>query len=380
MCRFLARYLVLLVVASLWLSGSTTCADPPPRDAICEAITAAMDKHDVPGASLAVIDGYSVVFAEGFGRRSASADEQVTTDTLFQAASISKPVAASATLTLVENGKFDLEGKANYLLKSWQLPDGNWTGEHPVRLKHLLSHTAGLTVHGFEGYAVLVRRPTLVEILDGKAPANSPPIRPTLKPGYAFRYSGGGYCVLQQVLDDATGVPFPRLMREQVLDPLRMAHSTYEQPLPEMLRDSAAIGHRAKKSVIVGGWHVHPEMAAAGLWTTPGDLALWAIDLAKSHAGKGGTLLSQSMAQRMLTVEKGTYGLGLAVKGKERSLSFSHGGANVGYRCLLVAYPATGQGLVIMTNSDTGSAMFNDLVKLVGELYAWPKDIVANTR
>jgi CubicO group peptidase (beta-lactamase class C family) len=188
-----------------------------------------------------------------------------------------------------------------------------------------------------------------------------------------FRYSGGGYCVLQQLVIDNAGMPFPQFMQSRVLAPVGMTHSTYEQPLSEALAAHAAWGHRPKKAAIAGRWHVHPEMAAAGLWTTPGDLALFAIDLAKSYSGKEGKLLTRATAQRMLSVEKGSYGLGLALAGEGEGLSFSHGGANVGYRCLLVAYPMTGQGLAIMTNSDTGGAMFQEVVKLAGELYGWPK-------
>jgi CubicO group peptidase (beta-lactamase class C family) len=361
--------LALAVACTPWQFAG---AADVPREKIGRAIVAAMEKHDVPGASVAVIANYAIAFADGFGQRVAGGDAKVTPETLFQAASISKPVTAAATLKLVDQGKLDLDAKANDLLKSWQIPDDVTTKENPVRVRHLLSHTAGLTVHGFGGYPVSAKRPTLVEILDGKPPANSPPIRSSLKPGYMFRYSGGGYCVLQQLLIDTTETPFPTFMREQVLAPLAMSHSTYEQPLSAMLAENSAKGHREKQVVIPGGYNVYPEMAAAGLWTTPSDLALFAIDVAKSYAGTGGTLLSGETARRMLTAEKASYGLGLSVVGKGRSLRFNHGGSNEGYRCLMIACPMTGQGLVIMTNSDTGSAMFNDLVKLVGELYDWP--------
>lgn len=351
--------------------GHTAAAETP-RERIGQAIVAAMEKHDVPGASVAVIDDYRVAFADGFG--AAGGHKAVTPETLFQAASISKPVAAAAALKLVDQGKLDLDAKVNDLLKSWQIPDNEMTKDNPVRLRHLLSHTAGLTVHGFDGYPVFARLPTLVEILDGKPPANSPPVRVSSKPGEAFRYSGGGYCVLQQLLVDTTETPFPHFMHEQVLAPLGMSLSTYEQPLPKSRKGEAARGHLREQKVVLGGWHVHPEMAAAGLWTTPGDLARFAIDLAKSYAGKEGKLLSQEMARQMLTVEKGFYGLGLALRGKGQSLRFSHGGSNEGYRCIMLAYPMTGDGLVIMTNSNTGSEMFKDVIKLVGDEYGWPQE------
>ncbi|MEX0675502.1 MAG: serine hydrolase domain-containing protein [Pirellulales bacterium] len=343
------------------------------RQQIGHAIAAAMEEHGVPGASLAIVNHGNIDWAEGYGRLAATGDDMVTSETLFQAASISKPVTAAGALSLVEVGKLDLDAKVNDLLKSWKIPDNATTKEHPIKLRHLLSHTAGLTVHGFPGYAQDASRPSLLEILDGKEPANTRAIQPHLKPGYRFLYSGGGYCVLQQLLLDTTESPFPQFMQTRVLAPLGMSHSTYEQPLPQTRAGQSAKGHREKKAVILGGCNVYPEMAAAGLWTTPGDLATFAIDLSKSFTGKGGKLLSQNTVRQMLTAEKGTYGLGLAVRGEGEALAFSHGGANEGYRCLMIAYPATGQGLAIMTNSDTGGAMFNDVVKLVGELYQWPK-------
>jgi CubicO group peptidase (beta-lactamase class C family) len=297
----------------------------------------------------------------------------VTPETQFQAASISKPVAAAALLTVVQDGKLDLDLNANDALTSWKIPDNATTEKHPIKLRHLLSHSAGLTVHGFPGYAQYNKRPTLLQILDGEKPANSAAIRPFLKAGYKFSYSGGGYCVLQQIAIDATDMPFPEFMQARVLGPLEMAHSTYEQPLPKTRSEPFARGHRQQRKVILGGCNVYPEMAAAGLWTTPSDLARFAIDLSKSYATGQGKLLSQQTVRQMLTVEKGDYGLGLNLRGEGKSLSFSHGGANEGYRCHLLAYPATGQGLAIMTNSDTGSEMFNDVAKLVRQLHQWPE-------
>jgi CubicO group peptidase (beta-lactamase class C family) len=361
---------LLLIAAIGWHPAKAADAR---RQQIGAAIVGLMEKHEVPGASVAVIDDYAIDWADGYGRLVATRDDKVTPETLFQAASISKPVAAAGVLALVQEGKLDLDAKVNDLLKSWQIPDNATTKQHPIKLRHLLSHTAGLTVHGFDGYAQYNERPTLVEILDGKKPANSQPVRPFLRPGYTFRYSGGGYCVLQQLLIDTTGSPFADFMMSRVLTPLGMSHSTYEQPLPTTRTEPFARGHRAKQTVILGGSNVYPEMAAAGLWTTPSDLARFAIDLSKSYAQGEGKLLTQQTVRRMLTVEKGTYGLGLAIWGEGEALRFSHGGANEGYRSILLAYPATGQGLAIMTNSDTGSDMFNDVIELVGKLYGWPK-------
>jgi CubicO group peptidase (beta-lactamase class C family) len=248
---------ILVLIAIGPCAGAA--AEEARQKRLADAITAAMEKHGVPGTSVAVIDDYQIAWAEGFGRVAVDGQEQITPDTLFQAASISKPVAAAGALALVQEGKLDLDATVNDLLKAWRIPDSPMTDKEPIKLRHLLSHTAGLTVHGFPGYAADTKCPTLVEILDGKEPANSAAIRSFLRPGYMFRYSGGGYCVLQQVVIDTTGMPFPQFMQSRVLALVGMTHSTYEQPLSESIAAHAAWGHRPKKAAIAGRWHVHPE-------------------------------------------------------------------------------------------------------------------------
>jgi len=369
--RFFVPLLLALPVAAL--------AEPTPniaKDArqaqVSQVISAAMQKHAVPGASVAVVEGCQIAWADGFGRRMATSDDPVQASTRFQAASISKPVTALAVLKLVEQGKLSLDDDVNERLKSWHVPDSPLAKDRPVTLRRLLSHTAGLTVHGFPGYSADSPRPSLLQVLDGAPPANSKAIRLDVKPGYMCRYSGGGYCVTQQLVIDATGLTFPDFMKAQVLAPLGMDQSTYEQPLPKVLVDQAAFGHRKDKGVIPGNYHGYPEMAAAGLWTTPTDLAKVVIDLAKSASQGQGKILSQKTAAQMLTIEKGVFGLGITVQGEGSKRRFGHGGANEGYRCEMLGFPATGQGLVIMTNSDTGGAMFAEVIKAAAEAYAWP--------
>jgi CubicO group peptidase (beta-lactamase class C family) len=190
-----------------------------------------MRVHKVPGVSIAVIDSFRIVWARGYGVREAGGTDSVTTETLFQAASISKPVAALAALRLVQEGVLDLDEDVNRKLKSWKIPDSRFTTTQPVTLRRMLSHSAGLTVHGFRGYASTEPVPTVLQIVNGEPPANSRAIRVDTFPGARWRYSGGGYTVMQQLLVDVSGKPFPELMRTQVLDPLGMKHSTYEQPL-----------------------------------------------------------------------------------------------------------------------------------------------------
>ena len=267
-----------------------------------------------------------------------------------------------------------LDEDVNRRLTSWHLPDSPLLIGRPVTLRLLLSHSAGLSVHGFPGYSTDEPVATLMQVLSGSPPANTAPVKVVMKPGYKFSYSGGGYSVMQQLLIDVTGKPFPDFMREQVLEPLEMVHSTYEQPLPAELAGEAAAGHRDNQP-IAGRWHVYPEMAAAGLWTTPSDLALVMIEVGSSYAGRGGKLLSPGMIAEMLKPQSGgtvTYGLGFSVRGEGGAFTFSHGGSNEGFRCELVGVPATGQGVVIMTNSESGGKLLAAVLPVVSEAYGWP--------
>ncbi|MGH7359503.1 MAG: serine hydrolase domain-containing protein, partial [Candidatus Rokuibacteriota bacterium] len=308
-----------------------------------------MRHYKVPGVSVAVIDSFRIAWARGYGVREAGGTDPVTTETLFQAASISKPVAALAALRLVQDGKLELDENVNRRLTSWKVPENGFTAAQPVTLRRLLSHGAGLTVHGFLGYAADKLVPTVVQVLDGQPPANSAAIRVDTVPGGRWRYSGGGYTVMQQLLVDVTGKSFPDLMRTEVLEPLGMRRSTYEQPLPAPLAGNAASGHRPDGTVVEGKWYTHPEMAAAGLWTTPSDLARYAIEVQLSAAGRSNKVLSRPLAAQMLTRQTGTYGLGPGLDGHGRDASFSHGGSNQGFRAYFVAFPERGQGAAVMT-------------------------------
>jgi CubicO group peptidase (beta-lactamase class C family)/imidazolonepropionase-like amidohydrolase len=326
----------------------------------------------VPGVSIAVIDSFRIAWARGYGVRETGGTDPVTTETLFQAASMSKPIAALAALRMVQEGVLNLDEDVNRKLKSWKVPENRFTTTQPVTLRRLLSHSAGLTVHGFRGYAATEQLPTLVQMLDSQPPSNSAPIRADTFPGARWRYSGGGYTVMQQLLIDVSGRPFPELMRARVLDPLGMTHSTYEQPLPKRLLGGAASGHRSDGTVVKGKWHTYPEMAAAGLWTTPSDIARYAIHVSLSAAGRSNGVLSRAAAGQMLTVQSGTYGLGPSLGGQGRDASFSHGGANEGFRGFFIAFPERGQGAVIMTNSDAGGALASEILRAIAEECDWP--------
>ena len=312
-----------------------------------------------------------MLWAKAYGLADADALSPATDATLFQAASISKPVSAMAALKKVEQGKLALEKNINDSLKTWKLPENELTKMRPVTLAELLSHSAGTTVHGFPGYAAGRAVPTLVEVLNGAPPANTAAIRVDLLPGKEYRYSGGGYTIVQQALVDVEGKPFPQILSETVLKPLGMSASTYEQPLPPGLLKSAAAGHDATGRPIPGKRHTYPEMAAAGLWTTPSDLARFALGLERALEGKPGAVLSKEMALKMVTPGLGDYALGLGVNKRGPAFYFTHSGGNEGFRCLLIAHREKGYGAAIMTNADGGDQIMPEVVRAIAAAYQW---------
>ena len=369
--RTLGRILPLSLSLAL-LACATGAPSALRPDDLDTFVAAQMAQRRIPGLSLAIIEDGRIVEARAYGVTEVGGREPVTPTTLFQAGSISKSVAALGALRLAEQGRLALDGDVNLSLKTWKVPASSFTSTRPVTLRGLLSHTAGLTVHGFPGYAVDAPMPTLVQVLDGAPPANTPPIRVQAEPGSRWQYSGGGYTVMQQMMIDVTDQTFPGYMRETVLAPLGMTRSSYEQPLPPDLASATAGGQYADQTPVKGRWHLYPEMAAAGLWTTPTDLARFAIEVQQSYAGMSAKVISPAMTRRMLTVERDGDGLGVFLQGTGRSLLFNHGGRDDGFDASLNALAATGQGLVVMINANDNSRMVNRIVGFVARKYAWP--------
>jgi CubicO group peptidase (beta-lactamase class C family) len=324
----------------------------------------------VPGVSIAVIHAGKLAWARGFGVVRIGGPP-VTPETLFQAASISKPVTTLAVLHLSHEGKLSLDTDVNQYLTSWKLPPSEFTKQSNVTLRKLLTHSAGVTVHGFAGYPANARLPSLVQVLNGETPANNPPIRVDMVPGTQWRYSGGGFEIIQEVLNDVTGTPFPKLMHDLVLQPLGMQYSTYEQPLPDKLLAHAATPYRGDGTPVDTGPHVYPEQAAAGLWTTPSDLARLAIGVQQALSGTSAIVLPLGTAHAMLAPMYNQQAIGFVVGGSTAQKYFTHGGANEGYRCLLVSYQ-NGDGAVIMTNGDNGSEVASEIIRTIAHEYQWP--------
>ncbi|MDR5726636.1 MAG: serine hydrolase [Terriglobia bacterium] len=349
------------------LPGAVVVKDDPQP---CSNLSERMAQFHIPGASIAVIHNGSIEWAQGFGVKQVGG-ALVDAATLFQAGSISKPLAAMAALHQVQEKKILLDADVNTELISWKVPDSKVANGKDVTLRELLTHTAGFTVHGFPGYAAGEPVPTLIQVLDGEKPANTEAIVLESEPGSKWNYSGGGYIVMQQMLLDATKELFPKLMHDTVLAPIGMTHSTYEQPLPADLKPNAATPYDGHGAAVPGGAHTYPEMAAAGLWTTPSDLARYCIEVEQSLQGKANHVLSQNLTEQMLTPGKGDWGLGVEIGGSAADPYFTHGGVNDGFDSLFVAYEHHGDGAVVMTNAQGGSFLAEEVMRSIAVEYGW---------
>ena len=329
-----------------------------------------MATYRVPGISIAVSHSAGPVWAAGYGTTGAAEPTPVNVHTAFQACSISKHVAAFGTLRLVADGVLELDTDIDEYLTSWRLPAGDgWRAG--VTLRQLLAHTAGLSGNWFRGYGVDEPIPSLLQTLQGDAPANTPPVRPSLLPGSRFRYSGSHYAVLQQLLVDVTGSRFDELMRTLVLEPVAMGDSSFDQRFPGQRRQLVALGHQVAGARLAGGWRTIPEMAGAGLWSTPTDLLRLDLEIARAIAGKS-ELLDRELAVQMVTPQLpgGGYGLGTEIDDSNGHRRFGHTGGNVGYGCFSFAWPESGAGVAVMANSDDAKEILASIFAVADRRYA----------
>lgn len=330
-----------------------------------------MAHYKVPGVSIALVDQGELAWARGYGILEAGSGKAVTPQTIFQAASISKTMTGLVALHLVEDGTLDLDADVNDFLRSWKVPKSKHTQERKVTLRGLLSHTAGMGVHGYPGVPAGSQLPTLLQILDGKPPASLRPVRVVQAPGKEFLYSSGGYLVAQQMIEDVTGRALPELVQEWVLDRLVMVNSSFTILLPEKFLPQAATAHRRTGDPVPGKWHIYPEQAAACLWTTPCDLALLVIEVLRSYQNKSNLVLSQEMTRQMLVPQKSLGGLGFNVVIKDGLTRFGHPGWNEGFHSIMLGCLETGQGLIWMTNGENGRKLGWEISRGLAEVVGW---------
>lgn len=339
------------------------------------SVAEAMEHYHVPGMSVAFIDHGKITWTRTYGVSDVAAKTPVTVNTMFQAASISKPVSAVAAMRLVQEGKLSLDGNVNDKLKTWKVPENQFTLTEKVTLRRLLSHTAGLNVSGLQGYPTGVPLPTILQTLNGESPANNPPIRVVAVPGTVYRYSGGGYTIVRVLMTDVTQQSFPQLMEQLIFRSIGMEHSTFDQPLSARWIPFAATAYDIDGQPYSGKYRTYPEMAPDGLWTTPTDLARFAIEVQNENAGKSHKILTQSNMRQMLTPQQGRWGLGFELNRSGEKPSFDHGGAVEGFKDRMQAFAeAGGQGIVIMTNGDGGGHLRDEYIRAVSKEYGWSDD------
>jgi len=332
-----------------------------------------MAEHGVPGVSVAVIDDFEVHWAEGYGTADVETGRPVDAETMFQAASISKPVAAMAVMVAVEDGLFGLDDDVNGILRSWTLDGEGFTERRPVTPRTLTSHTSGLgDGFGFPGYDPGVPLPTTVQILDGHELSNVGPVFMEREPLSLYEYSGGGVTVMQLALSDARGRPFEAILGDDVLTPIGMRRSSYRQPISPEHDRNAARAHGREGESMGPKWHVYPELAAAGLWTTPTDLARFVIEVQRALRGDGDRVISRASAVEMTSpVGVGAFAVGFSLQRRGEGWYFGHGGSNWGFRATIQGHKVKGYGYAIMTNASRGSAVAGEIARRIERVYAW---------
>jgi len=331
-----------------------------------------MAAYGVSGLSVAVIDAGRIAWAKGYGVADAATGKRVTTATLFQAASISKPITAMGVLALAQKGLLRLDDDVNGQLKSWHIPENDFTRAVRITPRMLLNHSAGVEFESSGGYAPGDKLPTTVQILDGIQPAHNGPIKVMARPGQSFRYSGAGYLILQQLIMDASGESFESFMQSNVLTRSGMTNSTFAQPLSESLQENAATGYYAGGQPIPGRFRVAPELAVAGLWSTPSDIAKYVIQVQQSYSGSANQLLASSLTRDMLNPGLGRRGLGPTISGSGDSIRFGHDGFNEGFESAFVGYLNGGRGAVVMANSGFSFMLIEEVLDSIGRAYGWP--------
>ena len=337
-----------------------------------------MHYYNVPCIIISIVNNGKIAWASGYGNiTNGNPFKAVDEHTLFQAGSISKSLTAYGSLLLVQQGKIDLDEDVNTYLRSWKIPENEFTQTEKVTLRRLLSHTAGTSVHGFPGYTVGDSIPSTIDVLDGVKPlVNTDPVRVIMQPGTKFKYSGGGTTIVQLLIEDITGEKFDDWMQTNVLTPLGMSESTFSQPFSLTHADRAAYGHQREEKV-EGHWHIYPEKAAAGLWSTPTDLAKFLLHIQSALKAESTLLLNpilvrEMITRQMLSGEEDDPGLGFFISHEGEDLAFAHGGQDEGFIASFYGLAARNQGLVIMMNQDAGWFLMGEIQNSVGDTYGWP--------
>lgn len=332
-----------------------------------------MQRFRLPAVSVAVIKDFKIHWAKAYGVADVDTGQPADTATLFQSGSISKPAFAMVAVKLAHAGRFSLDANVNTVLRSWRVPETELTRDQPVTLRSLLSHTSGADDgFGFPGYDPGQPHPTLAQVVSGEKPSNTGAVRFGRVPYAGFKYSGGGYTLAQLTLEDVMGHPLTEIAQDELFGPLALRSTTFAQPLPAALTARAARGHTGGGRRQPAPWHDFPEQSAAGLWSTPSDLARLVIEVQRAIRGPRGTVLSQAAARELLTpTGVGGHGQGFVIERRGEGWYFTHSGSNWNFRADLVAHVRNGYGVVIMTNSENGWGVITELEARIAAAYNW---------
>lgn len=331
-----------------------------------------MERYGVSAFSVALLGDGEIIWTKAYGVYSNNDKRQISTNTLFQAASLSKPITALGVMTLVDEGILKLENPANDYLKIWKLPKSKLSVK-PVQISGLLSHTAGISVPSYPGYEAGEERPSINEILDGKMPSKSAPVRVITAPG-RHAYSGGGYMVLQKIIEDQTGKPLNTFMDDTLFSPLGLKHTTFNiiKPVEDQGHKNIALGHNWVGDPYENGWQMYPQQAAAALWSTPNELATILKSYIAAYNGQKNDLFSAKTARLMAKNIDGNMGLGFGVHGEGVGKHIDHAGWTRGYRSYLVVFPETGDGVVLMANGNNGDRLIQEMTRAIAKELKWP--------
>ncbi|MDN3651670.1 serine hydrolase domain-containing protein [Thalassotalea ponticola] len=335
------------------------------------SITQRMQELKVSGISIALIKNHKIDWSSALGKISYDSEDKVTCTTLFQAASLSKPITMMGVLNMKEKGVVSLDQNISEYLKSYSLPEGKQSAEKPVTFRNLLNHTSGITSGGYVGYSQGEPVPSDIEILKGVSPSNTPKISVESTPGSKLSYSGGAYTLVEVALQDIFGKSFNSVMSDWSLSPLKMNLSSFSQPLLKSEYKHVALGHDVDGNVLKGGWNNYPTQAAAGLWSTASDLAKFLIEISRGYNGVGG-VYSKGVIKELLKDKIDGHYFGFVALGDNEELALAHYGGNAGYRTAMVIHLATGNGAVILTNSDNGSVILGETLRAISKHYNWP--------
>jgi CubicO group peptidase (beta-lactamase class C family) len=370
------RQIKLLILTGLLLHStlllSQLSIEQNEFKALSEEIHKIVKDTKAVGVSVAVIHNYEVVWAKGFGVISVGSNDSVTTQTVFQAASISKSITALTVMKKVQDGKITLTGNVDDQLISWHIPKTNFTNQSSLTVKQLLSHTGGVanSFYHIPGYKEGNKLPNIIECLNGTKPAENDPVKIVNIPGTKFSYSNCGYWILEALLQDVEKQEYEEIVNAEIFAPLEMMNSTFKSSPPNAMFKSVAVGHLKNNIPIDGKYYFVRPLSSGGMWSTPIDLAKFLIEMQKSRNGDSNKIIDKDNAILMTKPVMAQYGLGFSNEIRGTGVKFfGHDGHNVGYICSMIGSLDDGFGVVVMTNSENGWKAVNKIKKIVGRKF-----------